>query len=603
MRRISPPRIFLILLLMMPLTLFSGYGFPQSGKEETKKVEETYNLVELRLTGSYKEAPLLYEGLSTDQKTIRDMLKLLKKAGEDEDVHGLFLEVGTLDIGLAKIQELMEGLERFKKTGKKIYGYNDMFLLNNYLLMTPADKICMPPTGMMIIPGLHAEITFFKNLLAKLGIAADLEHVGDYKSASDMFTRDTMSEAQREVVNSILDETFEYILTTISENRGISREAVSRAVDSAIFSGTEAKELQLVDYTMYRDQLIKQIKEEAGKKAKLMKDYGKDKKKSDLSSMAGLLAFFSSLGKKKEEPDTDVPRIALLYASGTIVSGENQESPLTGSIMGDRTITEALQDARKDEKVKAVVIRIDSPGGSGLASDMIWREVVLTRKVKPVIVSMSDVAASGGYYIAMAADTIVAQPGTITGSIGVIGGKFSMGGLYEKIGMDVEVVDRGKNASLFASNSMFSESEREVVRKFIRDFYRDFVTKAASGRKMTYEDLEQYAQGRVWTGTQAKEIGLVDELGGMHRALDIAREKAGLKEDDKYALVIYPKQKPFFEYLEKMFSGGFSPALSLDSFMLSPGLGNEALMYLETVKRLQGERIFCLMPYSLRFAY
>jgi protease-4 len=412
-----------------------------------------------------------------------------------------------------------------------------------------------------------------------------------------------MSEAQREVINAILDETFEYLIATIAEKRGITRAAVSDAIDRAMLTGMDAKELALVDRTLYRDQLKKEIKDQEGKKAKFIEDYGSKKKDVDLSSMAGLLALFSSLSEKKEDVKEDVPRIGLLYASGMIMSGENEESPLLGNVLGDRTTVEALQAIRKDDRIKALVMRIDSPGGSGLASDMIWREVVLTQKVKPVIVSMSDVAASGGYYIAMAADTIVAQPGTITGSIGVITGKFSLGGLYEKIGLDVEIIDRGKNASLFSATSTFSETEREVVMKQMADFYRDFVTKAARGRKMTYEEIDRVAQGRVWTGTQALEIGLVDVLGGMDVAMNIAREKAGIGEDEEFAVIEYPKKKPFFEYLEKMFGGGLVRVMSPEAYLLSSLRKDDMAGLMRAAELFRGQSLFYLMPYSIRLVF
>jgi len=603
MKNIKTAGKTLILILALMAWIFAGGLYAREETEEEKKQEETYNLVKLFLNGSYGEAPVPYEGVSTDRMTIRALLKLLEKAGQDEEVNGLFLETGLLEIGMAKTQELIHGLEAFKKTGKKIYGYGEIIFLNNYLVLATADEIIAPPTAMMIIPGLHAEVSFYKNLLAKLGIVADLEHIGDYKSASDMFTRDSMSEAQREVTNAILDEIFDYMVSTISEKRGLSKTAVSEAIDRAMLTGVDAKALNLVDHNFYRDQLKKEIRDREGLKVKYIEDYGKEKDDVDRSSMAGLLAFFSSLSKKKAEVPEDTPKIGLLYACGMIISGENEESPLIGRVLGDRTTVEALQEMRKDQNIKAVVMRIDSPGGSGLASDMIWREVVLMQKIKPVIVSMSDVAASGGYYIAMAADTIVAQPGTITGSIGVVTGKFSMGGLYEKIGLDVEIVDRGKNASLFSSANTFSESERAVVIDQMHDFYKDFVTKVAKGRNMTYEDVDRVAQGRVWTGTQALDIGLVDQLGGLDTALSIAREKAGLDEEEDYAIVEYPRQKPFFEYLEKMFGGGLAQAWQPELQLLSSVGGKDIIHLMQVVELFKGQRVFYLMPYSIKLVF
>ncbi len=531
-------------------------------------LERKDNFLELKISGMIVEENSRVGLLGKKKPTVFDLLTEINRAKEDKSIKGMLLRIDSFDMGLAKTQEIREAILDFKRNGKIVIAFMEYGGNKEYYLATAADKIVMLPSGYLSLTGLVAEVTFIKGTLDKLGIVADLEHIGDYKTASDLVTRESMSPAHREMVNSLLDDFYDQIISQIAESRGWTQEEIKSKIDQGPFTASEAWKQDLVDTLLFYDQIDELIEQMVGTKPRK-------------------LAYQAYHRRRYFRYSWSIPpKIAIIFATGTITSGESGKEFFLGDIMGSETISQAIRKAREDNTIKAMIFRVDSPGGSGIASDVILREIIKTKKEKPVIVSMSDVAGSGGYWISCAADTIICMPGTYTGSIGVITGKVSLEGLYEKIGFNIETVKRGKRADFFTTTREFNEDERKVVRRQIEESYFDFVSKVAKERGMSEEEVDSIGQGRVWTGRQAKDNGLVDELGGLNLAIAIAKEKAGLPEDAEVEIVTFPKRKPF---------------LDLDwiaMFSSSPDLNS-------IIKELKGENIFAddqillLMPYTI----
>jgi protease-4 len=527
------------------------------------------NFLELKLSGKIVEENTRVGIFGKKKLTMMDLLNDIERAKEDESIKGIILRIDPLDMGLAKAQEIKEAILDFKKSGKRVIAYVEFGGNKEYYIATVADKIVMMPTGYLMFTGLNAEITFIKGTLDKLGIVADLEHIGDYKTASDRVTRKEMSEAHREVINSLLDDMYDQITRDVAFQRGWSQEELKSKIDQGPFTATEAYEANLVDTLMYYDQIDDMIKEREGEKPHRINH----------KRYASRTYYKYSWAIP--------PKIAVIFATGSIFEGESGRDFLWGDVMGSETIANAIKTAREDRTVKAIVFRVDSPGGSGIASDVILREIIRTKGKKPFVVSMSDVAGSGGYWISCAADTIVSLPGTYTGSIGVISGKISLEGLYEKIGFTTEVIKRGKHADFFTTTRQFTDEEREIVKRQIKEFYDEFVRKVAEGRGLSYEEVDTIGKGRVWTGRQAKGNGLVDELGGMNLALAIAREKAGIPEDTEVEILALPKGRRWFP-------------LSFENMFSSPSDLNSIVDKLRERNLFKDDQILLLMPYEIK---
>jgi len=467
-----------------------------------------------------------------DRRTMKSLLDLLREAREDPSVAGLVLRLGDYSAGWAKTQEIRQALLDFKAKGKKVVCYSEMLDNKQYYLASVADKVVLYPAGYLILTGLRSEVPFLKGTLDKLGIEAELEKRGKYKSAAELVTSDTMSTAFREVQNAILDDLYDQMTSGLAQSRKLTQDEVKVKIDRGPYLAKEAKEAGLVDTLLFYDQVDSLIQKAWGEKPRKVGDkaYASERKAED------------------EEEWGELPAIAVVYASGDILMGQSYTDPLTGmKVMGGNTIAAALKQARESRRIKAVVFRVDSPGGDGLASDLIWHEVVrLREKKKPVVVSMGDVAGSGGYYIACAADTIFALPGTRTGSIGVIMGKVNMKGFYDKIGMKKEILTRGENADCFSDYRHFTAKQRDQLSRMIETDYRDFVHKVAQGRHKSDDEIHAIAQGRVWTGKQAAANGLVDKLGGLEAAIACAKRMARIPEGKEVRIITLPRGKGWF---------------------------------------------------------
>jgi protease IV len=458
--------------------------------------------------------------------SLRALVESVDRAAADSRVKGLLLRVGALDVGWARVEELRDALVRFRRTGKPSWAHLEVGGNEEYFLATGCAKIAASPTAILDISGLAAEVTFFRGTLDKLGVQAQFEGIGRYKNAPNQFTKKGFTPPHREQMESLVDSLFTQYVSGVAESRGKGEDEVRALIDEGPFDAATAQARGLVDELLYRDEVEAKLGSSepvgAARYVRAARGFGFDRR----------------------------PRMALVYAIGEILPGESASSPLGGSdYAGADTITRGLRQATGDARVRAIILRIDSPGGSGTAADAVWREVERAREVKPVIVSMGDAAASGGYYIAMNGDVIVAEPATITGSIGVFSGKFSLRGLYEKVGLTQETVRRGRHATLFSRYSPWTDEERQKVRELNASFYETFVTKAAEGRNKSPEEIEAVAQGRVWTGAQALQKGLVDRLGGLNTAIDVAREKAGLRPGTDVRLVVMPEKKGLIDLL------------------------------------------------------
>ena len=519
----------------------------QDAEKSAKR--EKVRLAMLTLKDSLPETAEQAGPFGENKLDMREVASRLEKAAKDKSVSGIILDIQNPTIGRGKIDELRGAISRFRKSGKKAYAMLDSAEPSDYLVACACDEIVMPETGMVVLPGVHAEATFFRGLLAKIGIEADFIHIGDYKGAAEPLTRDKFSEPVRENMTKLIDDLYDDMVTTIVKDRPLTIAQAKEIIDTGIITATRAKELGLIDRVAYPDALRDQLaKTYSAEPLVFVKNYGKKAVDTDFSGPMGFFKLMQAMmGGDSSSSERKGKKIAVIYALGPIMTGKSEGSLFGGETMGSTTIIEALRKANDDKNVVAIVLRVDSPGGSALASDLIWHETQVTKK--PIVASMGDVAASGGYYISMGAKKIFAAPSTITGSIGVVGGKLAMKGLFEKAGITTETIERGKNSGIFSMSGKFTDSQREVVKKMMEDMYGQFTAKAAKGRNMPVENLRKLAGGRIYSGRQAKENGLVDELGTLHDAIAEAKKLAGLDASTEVRIEVLPEPTNIFESL------------------------------------------------------
>lgn len=457
----------------------------------------------------------LFAGEPTDPYT--DALRRLDEIARDPGVKAVVFRTSRgLGVGAARTEELRAAFARLREAGKKILFYLESAGDAEYYLAAAADRIYAAPEALLAINGFQVEATYFGEGLEKLGVGAEFVRVGAYKNAPDRYTREDMSDEEREALSALLDDMYGRYVAAVAEARKVAPEKVREALDHGVVSPQEAAAAGLIDGVAYPDEIEEKLKELAGE---------------------------TKVGRAPSGPErrrawAPPPRIALVRIEGTIAAGKSQRDPFgLAETAGAETVGQALRSAAEDDSIAAIVVRVDSGGGDAAASDLIWREIFRARKKKPVIASLGDVAASGGYYVAMGADAIVAEPSTVTGSIGVFAGKFDLGGLYRKLGISVETLVRGKSADLFSLSRGFTDEERARLQKLMDEFYGRFIDRVAEGRKLSRELVEGYAQGRVWSGRAAEERRLVDKLGGLETAVQLARERAGLLPDEEHELV------------------------------------------------------------------
>lgn len=473
--------------------------------------------------------------------TLKDYLFLLREAKEDSNLKFVLFRIKNPQLGWAQVFELRSAIKELRDAGVSTIGFLESADNKSYYLASVCDEIFLPPSGYVALRGLATEVIFFKGLLDKVKVKPDLMHVGKYKSASELFTRKSMSAPHKEELNDILDSIMKTFTNDLADDRRLTVREIQRLIDQGGFLAEEAKRSGLVDRLCYEDELSDIIEERLWKRPRRA-GIGR----YEMARMLELpLSFYFKPHKK----------IALLFATGPIALGESTDYSPSGPTVGAETIADSLQGIRFSRDIVGLVMRVSSPGGSALASDLIWREIGLgledPRKrnpdnpKKPVIVSMGDVAASGGYYISCCADLIMASPLTITGSIGVVGGKINVGPLMETLGVTVETITRGKSASRDSIMQGFTSDDKRRIKAEMESIYDKFLEKVQSGRKMEASQVKKIAQGRIWTGEQAVRNGLVDVQGGLLKAIDEVKKRAGIPEGERVIVEIYPRRKKF----------------------------------------------------------
>jgi protease IV len=531
------------------------------------------SVLALRISGSlpdYVPDDPFRRIFSGQPQSLSSLLAQFRKAKVDKRIKAVLLDIDESQAGWAKSEEIRDAIQDFRASGKPVYAYMEYGMNKDYYIATACDKIYVAPPGELFTNGLAADVMFFRGSLDKLGIYPDVYQIGKYKSAGDMFTQKEMTPAHREYINSLLDDFYGRFIEGIARARNKTPEDVKGLIDNAPYNAAQAKDAGLIDGALYREEVEKELKKRLGYKDSDDLNVAKGSDYRQISQ--------ESLGLNRGE------KIAIVYAAGDITSGRSQFGGEGETTIGSDSLVKVMNDVRDDKSIKAIVLRIDSPGGSGLASDIIWRAIESAKGKKPVVVSMSDVAASGGYYIACNANKIVAEPFTITGSIGVVGGKPVIKGFYDWIGVTNEYVMRGKNAGMFRESEKFSDSERKKFEEFLSTTYDDFTSKVAKGRNREKAYVDSIGQGRVWTGQQGKDKGLVDEYGGLDKAIEIAKQLAKIPADVGVQRVILPKPPSFFEQL---MSGGGGDDDSTET----------------SAQMKQEESIMATLPEDLRHAF
>ena len=498
--------------------------------------------------------------------TVRGIVDNLRKAKADARVSSLLLKpTGFESPYWAKVQEIRDAVLDFKKSGKPVYAYVEYGGDREYYLATAADRIFLMPSSPLDLSGVATYQVFLRGTLDKIGAYPDLHHIGDYKTASNQLTEKGYTKAHKEMDEALNRSLFNEFIGGVANGRKKNVAEVERLLDEGPFLPEDALRAGLVDEVAYEDQVEERLKQvgaagKAGATGVAAKTEGRLRKiEGEDYSRIGASSFGLNGG----------PRIGVIYATGTINGGKSGYDPLNGEVVGSDTLIEAIRQARRDSSLRAIVLRIDSPGGSAAASDAIWRELMIARNERadrPIIASMSDLAASGGYYIAMPAQVIVAQPSTLTGSIGIFGGKIVTGGIYEKLGAHIESTSIGKHAEINSPVRPYNASELQKLDEQLHSFYDQFIGKVAVSRHTTPEKIDGVAQGRVWTGQQAKEQGLVDALGGLDAAVAIAKQRAKLAADAEVELVVFPPRKSFYEILSNEL-GGSADRLAVDTWL------------------------------------
>jgi protease-4 len=572
---------------------------PTSAKPAGKAAPvKASKVAHIKLSGSMEEkAPTNDPLFGNLGETFRDKLERIRKAGTDKDVAVLLLEINGVSAGWGKLNDIGQAITSVRGAGKKVFAHVESGNSKDYLLALACDEVCMPESTALMLTGIRMEMSFYKDMLKMIGIQADVIHIGDFKSAGEPFTRDSMSEPNRKQLTSIIDDFYEHeIVGRIAKARKMSPPKVKKLIDHGPYAARGALKSGLVDRLAYIESYEEVIKQTVGgHEVKVVRDYGK-KKDEEVNIFALYRKLIFGPGSSSSSRN---PKVAVIYATGAITTGKSSGGLLGGEVMGSDTIVKALRQAEEDKTVKAIVLRVDSPGGSALASDLIWNE--MKRCKKPIVASMADVAGSGGYYICIAARKIYCEPGCITGSIGVVSMKMATRGLWDKVGVKSEVISRGAHSGILTSDEPFSDSERKTMKDLMLDIYDQFVDKSLEGRvkagkKMTRKELLDLAGGRIYTGRQAKENGLIDELGTLQDAIVEAARMGGLPKDTTPELLQLPRTKGFLDSL--LNDHDVSISTLLPKSKLTPELIGK-LRGIDGILQIRREPVWMMVPYRI----
>jgi protease IV len=522
--------------------------------------------------------------LGREVRTVRTLTDLLHHARRDPRVSGVLLMPSAFDAPYwGKVQELRDAVVEFRRSGKTVIAFLEYGGDREYFLASAADRVFLLPTTLLDLTGLASHTLFLRGTFDEIGAYPDFLRIGDYKTAPNQFTERGFTPAHREVTEALTEDLYAQVVRGIAEGRGKTETDVRALLAAGPLLPAEALAAGLVDDLAYADELDDLVPELRGESGEMPRIEGSVYQRVRPRSV----------GIRPRS------RIAVIYAVGTIVSGRSRYDPLSGALVGSDTLVEHIRAVREDDSIRAIVLRVDSPGGSAVASDVIWRELILTRDdnpERPLVTSMSDLAASGGYYIAMPGQVIVAQPTTLTGSIGIYSGKFVLDGTLDRLGVSVETIRSAPNADIYDPFAPFTPDQRARIGAYMQSFYATFLEKAAESRRMTPEAVDAVAQGRVWTGAQALAQGLVDELGGLETAITIARARANIPEDEDVELVVYPARRTVIEALAEQFQRD-GVARLWGSLGLTPDLGHLAAVASPARLFRRGEPL-ALMPFT-----
>ncbi|MFH1004766.1 MAG: signal peptide peptidase SppA [Bacteroidota bacterium] len=570
-----------IVILIITAIVFSSISGIFSGKEIPIYVKPK-SVLHIKFDGEIKERSpknpfknFLYGDFKHQPIGLNEILANIEKAKNDDNIKGIYLDITAIPAGIATVEEIRNALLDFKTSKKFILAYSEVYTQGAYYLASAADKIYLNPEGIVEFKGLSRQVMFFKKLLEKLEIDVQIFRHGKYKSAIEPFDMEKMSPANREQTLSYMHSIWNHLLTGISKQRGITIEEMNKIADNILIrNADDALKYKLVDKLVYKDEMLEILRKQVGVENINKVNYiGLNK--------------YSNTPPTLHTPQT-ANQIAIIYAVGTIENGEGDDETI-----GSERISKAIRKARLDSNIKAIVLRVNSPGGSALSSDIIWREMTLAKKMKPVIVSMGDVAASGGYYISCAADAIVAHPNTITGSIGVFGLLPNAQRLFSnKFGITVDTANTNKHSDFYNAYRAVNKEESTVIQKWIEDVYDDFIGKVGESRKMSKAEVDSIGQGRVWSGEDGKQIGLVDEFGGIKDAIALAAKKANIKE---YKIVELPEQK---DLLEEIFENITGEESSVEKKLQKEfGSAYNNLKHLKLILKYQG--VQARLPYDI----
>lgn len=538
----------------------------------------------LRPSGDLPEIASDFAFGAGDELTVRAYLELIRKAKGDRRIAGILLRPGGIDSPFwAKVQELRGALEDFKTSGKYVYAWLEYGGDREYFLASVADKVYLLPSASLDLTGVSSLEVFLRGTFDWIGTYPDFLHVGDYKTAVNTYLEKTFTPAHKEMSASLNRSQYDQLVRTIANARNKSEAEVRALIDQGPFQPVDALRAGLIDEAAYEDELD---------------DLVTDLRAADYVDAEDYAAVsWERTGTQRRS------KVAVINVAGVINSGDSGFDPVNGPIVGSGSLVEYIREARADRSIRAIVLRVDSPGGSSTASDVIWRELSISRENnRPVVVSMSDLAASGGYYVALGGDAIVAQPGTLTGSIGVYTGKFVTTGSLEKLGANIESTSDGRHAEIYSPDRRFTAEERTKIQESMQNIYDQFIERTAAARHMPPEKVDEIAQGRVWTGHQAKALGLVDELGGLYTAIDLAKQRAGIPAGEEVELVVYPPRRSVYEVLADSLSspvGRLSSASTSDALLtlLGPRERRVLSAVLAPSRLFRSGQVLAHMPY------
>ena len=569
--------VFFMLLffgILLVGAVFSG-GSDEVPVENNSVIELDLSLIKNDYAGKFNFKDFDYFEVKHDG--LSDVIRAIDEAKTDENIKGISILNDESDLGMAQLKALRDELEAFKKSGKFVYAYSNMYSQKEYYLNSVANTVYINPIGELDFKGLSSEVLFFKDFQEKSGLKMEVIRHGKYKSAVEPFLENEMSPANREQVLALLNSVWNSMVTDISKSRNVSVSQLNTIANGLLARTPEmAKAQKLVDVIAYEDEYHNTIRKA------IKVDSDEDYNKIDIKDYADNVA-------KTVKENSSKDKIAIIYAQGEIGNGEGDLN-----IIGEGSMRRSLQEARKNENIKAIVLRIDSPGGNALTSDLIWREIELTKKVKPVVVSMGNYAASGGYYLACNANKIFAEANTITGSIGVFGTLPNFSKLIDKVGIHVEQVNTHENAAEYSVFKPIDEKFRIVTQESVERIYNTFINRVAAGRKMTFAQVDAIAQGRVWSGSEAVKVGLVDEIGGMDAAL---KEAAKLAKINTYKTQNFPQYEKSFDDL---LSNLGLPFFKTKESFIKEEVGVENYKIIEQIRKMNTKKgTQLLMPYEI----